>query len=252
MGRTTLVVPSYNEADRFDPGPWRAFVATNADCDLLFVNDGSTDGTATVLDELAASVPDRIRALHLSENRGKAEAVRAGVLAAMEADDLAAVGFWDADLSTPLAAVRDFEAVLASRPDVLMVIGARVKLLGRTVERQTTRHYGGRVFATFASVMLGIPVYDTQCGAKLFRTGDHVSALFDEPFVTRWTFDVELLARLGAHLGSMDRVVEAVYELPLREWIHASGSNVSVLDFPRSFVELLRIRRTYRPGREPS
>lgn len=246
MRSTILVVPCYNEADRLVSEPWLAFVDRAAGFDLLFVDDGSSDATGGSLRRLCDLRPDRLDFTALPRNRGKAEAVRAGINAALERNP-DAVGFWDADLSTPLEAASEFLHVLMDRPEVQVVTGARVQLLGRTVERSALRHYGGRVFAALASIALGLRVYDTQCGAKLFRVTPEVRAIFGDPFISRWAFDVELLARLGAQLGSMHAAAEAIYEVPLRTWVHASGSKVRALDFPRSVADLFRISRRYLP-----
>ena len=131
--------------------------------------------------------------LHLARNSGKGEAVRQGLLSAL-ASDTELVGYWDADLSTPLDELPRFMKLLEERPTLHMVLGARVALLGRIIERYHIRHFTGRVFATAASIVLGLPVYDTQCGAKLFRASSELSAVLSSPFSNPWSFDVELLA----------------------------------------------------------
>src|SRR5688572_5001136 len=130
---TVLVVPCYNEANRLDARAFATFRATGHLVEFLFVNDGSTDNTLEVLMQLRCSSPDTIRVLDRPENAGKAEAVRAGMLEAL-GTGADFVGFWDADLATPLAALPRFLDTLEDRPNVDAVLGSRVKLLGRTIE----------------------------------------------------------------------------------------------------------------------
>jgi glycosyltransferase involved in cell wall biosynthesis len=171
---TVVVVPCYNEAARLDCAAFLAWAssAAAARTSLLFVDDGSTDGTAALLRDLAAAAPPgRLALLSLPANCGKAEAVRRGMLAAAASGSAVdAVGYLDADLATPLDALPDFRAVLdAPGRRFEMVFGARVALLGRDIRRKLARHYLGRVFATLAANVLGMRIYDTQTGAKLFR-----------------------------------------------------------------------------------
>jgi glycosyltransferase involved in cell wall biosynthesis len=244
--RTLLVIPCYNEAARLPVAALRAFVDAEPTVDLLLVDDGSTDGTRAVLEGLATGSAGRIAMLGLDRNGGKAEAVRRGMLEGL-ARQPEAIGYWDADLATPLEELARFVAVLEAQPAIQLVMGARVKLLGRAIERSLHRHYLGRVFATAASNALGLSVYDTQCGAKLFRHGPGLAELFETPFRSRWVFDVELLFRFGHRLqrrglGAPDG---AIYELPLLTWHDVAGSKVRPRDFFRAFFELLSIRLAY-------
>lgn len=240
---TTLVVPCYDEAARLPADAFVDAVSGRDDLRLLFVDDGSRDGTRGVLDALVARAPDRIDVLGLPVNRGKAEAVRLGVLRAFEAEDVEAVGFWDADLATPLDAVDRFLEVLDARPEVEMVLGSRVALLGHDIRRDARRHYVGRIGATGASALLGLPVYDTQCGAKLFRARPRVVSLWRQPFVTRWAFDVELLARWleAASLAERRAAGRFIVELPLATWRDVPGSKLRLADALRAPADLLRI-----------
>jgi glycosyltransferase involved in cell wall biosynthesis len=119
-----LVVPCYNEAARLDVDAFVRFITTHTSVRLVLVDDGSVDGTSEVLERIRVAAPDAVTALRLGKNQGKGEAVRAGILAAMGGNP-AIVGFFDADLSTPLDAVDDFLALLRKRPDVEFVRFAR-------------------------------------------------------------------------------------------------------------------------------
>jgi glycosyltransferase involved in cell wall biosynthesis len=208
------------------------------------VDDGSTDATVQLLEAMRNSVPERIAVLRQQVNRGKAEAVRAGMLQALEQTRAETTGYWDADLATPLNAVPEMLAVLDARPAVRMVFGARVKLLGRRIERLAVRHYLGRIFATVVSNMLRLPVYDTQCGAKLFRRSDDLVAALQRPFLSRWVFDVEIIARFIQRLGVAE-VERSIYELPLQEWADVGGSKVRPKDFVVAILDIAQIWRTY-------
>src|SRR5262245_66435149 len=158
------------------------------------VDDGSEAGTRGVLERMRELAPASVTLVQQPVRRGKAEAVRAGILAGLSRTP-AIVGFFDADLATPLGAVDDFLAVFRTRPAVEFVLGSRVMLMGRDIKRKATRHYLGRVFATAVSHALDLPVYDTQCGAKMLRVTPDTPTLFAAPFRSPWIFDVELIAR---------------------------------------------------------
>ncbi len=242
--RACIVVPCFNEATRLDTRAFADFVSAHADVRFLFVDDGSRDATREVLTTLSATRPAQLDVLILPENRGKAEAVRAGVLHAF-AQPSELVGYWDADLATPLDEIPRFIDILAQRESTWIVMGSRVSLLGRDIQRKPSRHYLGRIFATASAVSLGVAVYDTQCGAKLLRNNAPLRAAFAEPFSSRWIFDVELLARVIAQTGP-DEARKRIYEMPLLHWSDVAGSKVKPLDFVRAFLELTAIVRRYR------
>ena len=245
MNNCIIVVPCYNEADRLNADAFRAYLESPASASVLFVNDGSTDQTLALLERLAEEMPAKVRVLDKQPNSGKAEAVRYGMLQALNTPDVAYVGFWDADLATPLEAVADLLGVLTSLPKVEIVLGSRVRLMGRHIERRPARHYLGRVFATFASIILGLPLYDTQCGAKLFRVTPSLVKILDRPFLSKWIFDVEMIARFVRLHPDNAQINELVYEFPLYCWRDIPGSKLRSRDFYRAIGELWTIKRTY-------
>lgn len=237
-----VVVPCYDEERRLDVPAFRAFLAKARDVSLLFVDDGSKDDTYGLLSRLSAEFPERASVLRLPENQGKAEAVRQGILAALDRNPTF-VGYWDADLATPLDVIFEFRNTLAD-PELELVVGARVALLGRHIERRAVRHYLGRVFATAASLTLNAPVYDTQCGAKLLRVTPRTRALFERRFASRWIFDVELIARYLSSGGKLS----GIYEFALARWTDVGESKLRAFDFVRASGEMLRIYREYPLG----
>jgi glycosyltransferase involved in cell wall biosynthesis len=246
MTTTVIVVPCFNEASRLPVARFEAFLAAAPDVGFVFVDDGSTDATRERLRALEKAAPERVRVLALDANQGKAEAVRRGMLEAL-AGEPSHAGYWDADLATPLEVILDFRRVLDSDPALEIVMGARVRLLGRRIRRQAGRHYLGRVSATVIALALGLPVYDTQCGAKLFRNGPRLRALFAEPFLGGWIFDVELIARRMAQEREpgCPATRSVLYEYPLTQWIDVADSKLRPGAYLRAALDLVRIRRRY-------
>jgi glycosyltransferase involved in cell wall biosynthesis len=239
LGGTTIVIPCFNEERRLDAASFRPL--TDApDCHLLFVDDGSVDGTLRVLREACALLGPKASVLALEKNQGKAEAVRRGLLAAMEAG-ATVVGYLDADLATPPDEMLRLVKIV-SEGAAQVALGSRVALLGRRIARKPSRHYLGRVFATMASILLDLRVYDTQCGAKAFAATPLLAKALDEPFHARWAFDVELIGRLLAGAEDLPGLGEdAFVEMPLRVWSDVAGSKLRPLHFPMLGLELVRI-----------
>lgn len=229
-----LIIPCYNEAARLD---FTQLHSLRPGVTCLLVDDGSRDATA---DLIRRHESNTLRLLQLPRNVGKAEAIRQGFLHAKRHGWLAGVdwvGYWDADMATPLSEVDrflEYAATWSSRVDG--ILGSRVYKLGSTIVRSYGRHLLGRLFTTMAAALLHVQCYDSQCGAKLFRP-DVAAEAFDEPFVSRWIFDIEILARLRSR---------RLIEYPLRQWEDMRGSKLSPLTVAApTLVDLLRIRRRY-------
>jgi hypothetical protein len=115
-------------------------------------------------------------------------------------------------------------------------------MLGYQIDRSAVRHYLGRVFATAASLILRARVYDTQCGAKLFRAGPALSEALSAPFLSRWAFDVELLGRLLIGTAAVAPLpIAAIVEVPLAIWRDVAGSKLGLAGMVRTLRDLARV-----------
>jgi dolichyl-phosphate beta-glucosyltransferase len=168
--------------------------------------------------------------------------VRQGICYSVDEMQADYIGFWDADLATPLEEIRHFLDLIVEH-DFDIVTGLRLQRLGAGVKRNKLRHYLGRIFATAASTTLKLPVYDTQCGAKLYNKRV-VTSLFSEPFTSRWLFDIELLARYITAYG-YEKAKTKIYEHPIFKWEDVEGSQLKVKDFFKAPYELFVIKKRY-------
>ena len=212
------------------------------------VNDGSTDQTWDQISKLQSEFPDNCIGLNLYRNVGKAAAVRAGALKALE-KETHYLAYWDADLSTPLEEIHSFLNFAEKKPEAVMIMGSRIKLHGSTVVvRNEFRHYSGRIIATLISNLLGLAVYDTQCGAKLIKANE-AKAVFKDAFISKWLFDVEIIFRILEKHG-YQHISNRLFEIPISKWVDKGASKVSWTYLFKLPFDLLKLQYKYRAIRQ--
>lgn len=241
MTNSCIIIPCFNEANRLDIEAYKIFQKQNSAFDLLFVNDGSTDKTLTVLNNLKEDLPN-ISILNLKKNIGKAEAIRQSVLQLEE--HYTYIGYLDADLSTSLSEISRLLNI-AKTENKTFILGSRVKVLGASIKRKFYRHFFGRLVATFIDAfILKLEIYDTQCGAKIINRELAVS-LFKEPFKTKWLFDVELLARTKNYNGK-EYCKSNILEVPLKQWHDTEDTRILFVDFLKTPFALIKLYNYYK------
>ncbi len=239
-----IIVPCYNEGERLPITDFEKFVSNREDFAILFVNDGSSDNTQVLIDSLSNKFPGKIFSYKLNINSGKAEAVRQGFIYALQNINSDYYSYLDADLATPLEELNRLYSIISENKNWQIIFGSRFKRLGVNINRKAYRHYFGRIIATFISMILKLPIYDTQCGAKVFRK-ELALSLFQSEFISRWLFDVEIFARIIKQKGR-EAIYDIAFEEPLQQWIEVGGSKINFRDMIKVPIELLRIKRKYK------
>lgn len=218
-----MVVPCYNETDRFLLDYWKSIVGNTINVRWLFVDDGSTDGTFKVLSQVSSD--PRIGVLKLSNNLGKGNAIRQGMnVLITDYVGLHYVGYVDCD-----GAFSEFDIIrlinfALENSQFDAVISSRVALSGREVFRKSSRHYLGRVIATFLTRDWESAPYDTQSGFKIFRVNQCLDEVIKQPFKTRWFVDVELICKLSLMMKSK----LLIWEEPVSSWKDIDGSKIKI------------------------
>jgi len=240
----TIVVPCYNEFERFPLLSFENFINKNPDVRFCFVNDGSFDRTQDIIDDLKARYRENVCTLSLVVNRGKGEAVRKGINYVLSNFSTKYICYLDADLSAPLEEVKKVHLRIESEPELLFVFGSRVSVFGSQIKRLSYRHYGGRVIATMIDMVLSLSIYDTQCGLKIFSS-TLAKPLFKDPFLSRWLFDVEIFIKMKM-LYSRTELNSLMKEIPVSEWTERGNSKIRFMDVVKIPFILLGIKYIYR------
>ncbi len=237
-----VVIPCYNEEERLLSSEFKAFAHKNLGYHLCFVNDGSTDNTLTILEELKEANPTNISVYNCEKNGGKAEAVRQGMLHLIKDQQFDYVGFLDADLSTDF---RDFDDLVKTieNSDFKIVSGSRISRMGADIAKESARKIISKTINLIIQTILGMPFKDTQCGAKIMDR-EIAATVFRKKFITKWLFDVEIFMRMRKFYGK-DEAKRLICEQPLKRWIHADGSKLSMKDSIKIVGQLGQIALHY-------
>lgn len=245
-----MVVPCFNEANRFNADYWKAIIQDTKDVKWVFVNDGSTDNTNEVL--LPVSNLDNVTIINLKINKGKAEAIRVGMLSLNESKDMSGlkifsgIGFVDSDgafKKSDITNIIEFfiETLNINNhvKDVDAVIASRIKLSGHDIERNPLRHYLSRILITFLCSRWERAPYDTQCGLKIFNNNAFMGRALQQHFNSRWFFDIEILMRLQI----LKKEYLRIWEQPLMYWHEVGGSRIKISNYIKILTEVLQVKR---------
>ncbi len=229
--RISIVIPAYNESARIGNAlreVLRCVHERSWHAEILVVNDGSTDGTASIVEEFAHLHPE-VRLLKNDRNRGKGFSVRQGVLHAVGE----MVMFTDADLSAPMEEAELLFTAVRQGADI--AIGSRwLERNRQTLKQPLYRQFFGRCFNAITRLVMGLPFADTQCGFKAFQR-PVAQTIFQLQRIERWGFDPELLF-IALKRGYTIR------EVPVT-WGHDQRSRLSYLkDGVKMLEEIAYIR----------
>ena len=234
-----IVVPVFNEKHRFKINYWEE-MAKIKNTTWIFIDDGSTDGTNSVLTELASS--DNQIFLRNTINVGKGSTIRIGyqyvISELVSRSSLNSLpppllfGYLDSDGAFSLDDVRELIEFAQFHLDGKSVLNktmfnavwaSRVKLLGHNIERSFGRHVIGRAIHTIIGLFIREIPYDSQCGLKVFRISQTLNQIFETEFKTRWLFDLEILLR-----GTQNSSRLKIWEKPLVNWKEVPGGKLNL------------------------
>ena len=242
-----VVIPCYNEEERLLSDAFINYIDKNSGYHLCFVNDGSKDKTLDVLKQLQKGREDFITVYDCDKNGGKAEAVRLGMMHMAKKEDLDYIGFLDADLSTDLADFDDLVKTIETS-EFKIVSGSRISRMGANITKESARKIISLTINFIIRKILKMDFKDTQCGAKIFHK-DVIEIAFSKKFVTQWIFDVEIFKRMSIHFG-LKEAKAMLCEQPLKRWIHADGSKLSMKDSVKIVGQLGQIAWVYRAKKQ--
>lgn len=238
-----IIVPCYNEGERFPFYKFLKFAQENKDVLLCFVNDGSKDDTLAVLRGIEAECMDNICVYNMEKNSGKSEAVRQGMLHVFNHYDIELLGFLDADLATLPEEWLLMARYKEQNQRFGAIVGSRIQRLGANIQRADNRSFFSSIIKKAIKILLKTTFQDTQCGAKIFNR-NLIPYLFNRSFMTPWLFDVEIFLRLQKKFGKTT-LQTGVIEYPLMYWTEVGDSKLKFSHSIKIPFQLLKLYKEY-------
>ena len=242
IAKIAMVVPCYNEEDRIPLDYWRDLLKIRQEIFWIFVDDGSSDETSKLLEQLCDDNPAIF--MRLEKNVGKGNAILRGYNFALKVmPEVKYCGFLDCDGAFAKEDVKNFsKIILTEKYEYEVLISSRVALSGRSIQRKNYRHYLGRIIATVITHRWINSPYDTQSGFKVFRNTPSFRSAISEDFSTKWFSDIELISRIGVNNGGRIEI----WEEPLMHWSDVDGSKLKFRSFLSIFRQIFIARRSVR------
>ncbi len=234
---SVLLIPAYNETLRFSESYFRELSVLNESLRLIFIDDGSTDSTLSLLKQTSQFIKNS-EVMHLSENVGKSNALRLGFLKARELyPSCSWIGFLDSDGSFY---PDDVTAVIKLIPeldsDVDAIFTCRKVVLDEHLIQIFQRGIARNVIFKFLIFGWGEHPEDVQSGFKFFRHTDSMFKALEGEFVTRWFFEWEILIRLKSFGSSL-----RIHHYPLRI-LHKRHGKIRFSNYPHIVLEVIMIK----------
>ena len=230
-----IVIPCFNEAQRLDLSYFNK-LSRIQNTMWVFVDDGSTDSTSKILKNY--SKKKNTINVRINHNVGKSNAIAYGMnYAFSKISDIGWIGFLDSDGAFATSDVERIIKMTSSSKKYDALYTSRVKMAGRDIRRNNTRHIIARLITSlFGLVWKDIP-YDTQSGFKLYRYSDNFNSIFIKLFKTKWFFDIELSIRYSKYKKKNIHV----WEEPVSSWIDIPGSKINYRQSMRIVLEVIYI-----------
>ena len=237
MQKIAIIIPCYNEEKRILKSNID-YLIENTNATLFFANDGSTDTTVLVIENILNDSNGRCYLINFKNNEGKANTIYKAINQINNDNEFDFIGYFDADFSTPPQEIKRLLGEV-QESNYEFLFGSRILLLNSKIKRKWYRHFIGRIIITIINLKFRLGVYDTQCGAKLFSKG-LISQVFNKPFKTSWLFDVEIFIRLKKL-----NLLATGKEIPVYEWKDIDGSKLGFKTGFKILKELYLLNKNY-------
>lgn len=232
MPKTAIIIPCFNEEKRLDKLKVKE-LSKLYNIDIYFTNDGSTDKTQQLINEICLLIPNCF-SINYNKNEGKSAAIYKSINEINVKNKYDYIGYFDADFSTPSKQLVNMINYIETNNSAF-IFASRIKTLNALIVRKTHRHIIGRTILTIINLKHRLNIYDTQCGCKIFSK-NIINEGFKDPFRTKWLFDVEVFIRL-----KNKQLLHSGIEFPIYQWTDVEGSKLKMSHFPKIMKELITL-----------